>query len=263
VAAVTSCQVDGQEAEIRGTLQHVTGVEELRFGLTGPDGIEFELPTESSAVADGWAFRVRVPGVLLADTPDYRSPLATRQTFEPWLDTGAARIGLTPGPGLRSCSVVVDQRTVTFCRTMAGTFQVVENRTTPEVTSITWTGTATLRVEGLWRGREALPAEVVLGHYGSQGGPIELRVPLEQDGHRYAYEVDVAELRAIQNTRLDPDSELSPRIWHQIIAIDGLDLPQVFDRDAVPTFPAPRSLEGVRVAVVLARDDLVRLAVGG
>lgn len=271
IACLTACEAVGDVLEVAGELRYVEEVGEVRLGLTDRRGGELAFPVELSRVDDVWAFRSRIPAALLADTPGYASPLATRQTFEPWLDSGFARYALTPGPNVTSTSVVVGRRMITLTRSMAGTVHLLESRTTPEVTAITWTDSTTLRLEGVWRGPGALPSEVLIDHCNDPAGPVERRAVLKPDGERYAFadgeryafEVDVAELVRLQTGQLDPSAELPPRIWHLLLGTDDLELAQVFDRSAVPSFPAPRYVDGIRVAVVLARDDLVRLAVGG
>ncbi len=263
IAVLTGCEAVGDVLEVAGELRYVDEVGEVRLGLTDRRGDELAFPVELSRADDVWAFRSRIPAALLADHPGYASPLATRQTFEPWLDSGSFRYALTPGPDVTSTSVVVGHRMITLTRSMAGTVHVLESRTAPEVTAITWTDATTLRLDGVWRGPGALPAEVVVDHFGDPGGPVERREVLKADGGHYTVEVDVAELVRLHTERLDPDAELPPRIWHLLLGVDELELAQVFDRSAVASFPAPRYVDGVRVAVVLARDDLVRLAVGG
>lgn len=190
---------------------------------------------------DRGRFAVSVPAEHLVDAPDHQAHLDIQTSFPVRLRVdGEARVVVVPA-GVRAAAAYVGRRMLVATRGVAGVLELVEARVAPVLTELVRTGPTTLRFAGEWGGPEPLPARVLLEHFEHPGEETAVEVPLDADGHRYAFEVDLAAVGG-----------RGP--WHLLLPFPDHLAPQVVDRTAVATFPA-EMLE-------LGRNDVVRLAIG-
>ncbi|MGO4256554.1 glycosyltransferase [Marmoricola sp. RAF53] len=233
--------------------------------LTGRRGEDLAFPAavEPTGAEGVFAWRAEVPIAAVTDTPDYLTPLSSQIAVDARLDLGPVRRWVTPGAGFAATPAVAGFRTVAATRSMFGNLQLLDGRTAPVVDTITWTADTVLRFEGTWGGPQALPDHVVVEHFEHPAERTGTRVALVHEGGRYRFDVDVAELVGLQRELRDPFEGREPQPWHLVLPFADHLAPQVYDRFAVPSFPAPRTVAGYRVGVQLVRNDILRLGITG
>ncbi len=276
-AVLTGCSVSDGTLRMTGILRRRlddTGPwppDEARLTVTGREGQVLSCPVQLEPVEGDLAFVGSIPALDLADGPEYLTATAMQKVYSVRLETragtgsetGTEAMALVVDTGTPDVGHVVGHRRVRATRNAVGNLELVESRTAPELRDVRWVGPTTLRFEGAWAGRAQLPAEVLCQHYEHPSDGIGLALGLVVEGTTYAFEVDVADLLQLADTHRDPYHGRDPDPWHLLIPFSDHVATQVFDRTRVSGFAEPRVIGGRRVQLLLARDDVVRIGIGG
>ncbi len=276
-AVLTGCSVAEGTLCMTGILRsrlHETGQwapDEAHLTVTGREGLVLSCPVQLEPVEDGFAFVGSIPVLDLADGPEYLAATAMQKVYSVRLETrtgtGAETrteaLALVVDAGTPDVGCVVGHRSVRATRNAVGNLELVESRTAPELLDVRWVGPTTLRFEGVWAGPAQLPAEVLCQHYEHPSDGIGLAVGLIATGTTYTFEVDVTDLLRLADAHRDPYHGRDPDPWHLLIPFSDHVATQVFDRTRVSGFAEPRTVGSRRVQLLLARDDVVRIGIGG
>lgn len=268
-AVLTGWSVDEGTLCLTGTLRSRPGDSgakspgAARLTVSSREGLVLSSPVLLEPVEGGVGFAGWIAAADLAHGPAHLAATASQTVYSVRLETDDETRPLVVDTGTPDVGEVVGHRWVRATRNAAGNLELIESRTAPLLLDVRWTGPTTLRFEGLWHGQAALPAEVWCRHYEHPTDAIGLAVVVTAEGAHYSYELEVTDLLRLADAHRDVYEGRDPDPWHLLLPFDDHVATQVFDRTRVAGFAEPRVVDGRRVQLLLARDDVVRIGVGG
>ncbi|HEX4189378.1 MAG TPA: hypothetical protein VHZ06_00175 [Marmoricola sp.] len=253
-----SCEVVGDGLELRGRMFLPEPSNEARLIAVGTT-LAIPIAVEADPVPPHvLRFSARVPVAELAVDPDLVAAFSVQQEAGLRLVDGDESRQVTAGAGFRGAHLVVGTRSVGIARNHRGALVTVEQRVSPTLTDIAWTGPSTLRFTGTWGGRQPIPSQVVLRYGKAVDGPV-LTAGVRARRGGYVFQLEIASLVRAQPAAGGQHPE---EPWHLLLPFADQLATQVFDRDALAGFAKPRVVDGHRVALQCTRNDVVRLAIG-
>ncbi len=268
-AVLTGWSVDEGTMRLAGTLRSRPGEvgpkspDSARITVSGRAGLVLSSPVLLEPVEGGVGFVGWIPAADLAQGPEHLAATASQTVYSVRLETDTDTRPLVVATGTPDVGEVVGHRWIRATRNVAGNLELVESRSAPLLRDVRWTGPTTLRFEGEWQGQATLPAEAWCQHYEHPTDAIGLALAVSAEGASYAYEVDIADLLRLAGDHRDAYEGRDPDPWHLLLPFPDHVATQVFDRTRVSGFAEPRIIEGHRVQLLLARDDVVRIGIGG
>ena len=276
-AVLTGWSVDEGTVRLTGMLRSRPDApgwrapDEACLTVTGREGLVLSCPALLEPVEGGVAFAGSIPAVDLADGPEHLAATAMQTVYSVRLETRTGigvearteTLALVVDTGTPDVGAVVGHRRIRATRNAVGNLELVESRTAPQLVDVRWTAPSILRFEGVWHGRAQLPAEVLCQHFEHPADAIGLALSLTAEGAAYSFEVDITVLLGLVDAHGDAYEGRDPDPWHLLLPFHDHVATQVFDRTRVSGFAEPRMIGGRRVQLVLARDDVVRIGIGG